>query len=176
MTGKLKYKLANSVLGAIITHALVSWSNSVQTSQCYFDLISRVLLNAWQVNEAGSHIVAAESGDLLYWDMATRKVIHQVPPIPSLVKTLLILYGPPGEAREHPADLLLQEPVALRRRQQEGEQRERVRTLCVEVSAKSRTRIFYNLSVKVCARGNQTVGVRVSFRYIHQGGREIMKF
>ena len=86
MTGKLKYKLANSVLGAIITHALVSWSNSVQTSQCYFDLISRVLLNAWQVNEAGSHIVAAESGDLLYWDMATRKVIHQVPPIPSLVK------------------------------------------------------------------------------------------
>ena len=24
MTGKLKYKLANSVLGAIITHALVS--------------------------------------------------------------------------------------------------------------------------------------------------------
>jgi hypothetical protein len=46
MTGKLKYKLANSVLGAIITHALV--------------------------NEAGSYIVAAESGDLLYWDMATR--------------------------------------------------------------------------------------------------------
>ena len=30
-----------------------------------------------QVNEAGSHIVAAESGDLLYWDMATRKVVHQ---------------------------------------------------------------------------------------------------
>ena len=26
-----------------------------------------------QVNEAGSHIVAAESGDLLYWDMATRQ-------------------------------------------------------------------------------------------------------
>ena len=26
MTGKLKYKLANSVLGAIITHALVSWT------------------------------------------------------------------------------------------------------------------------------------------------------
>jgi WD40 repeat protein len=51
MTGKLKYKLANSVLGAIITHALV--------------------------NEAGSHIVAAESGDLLYWNMATRKVVHQ---------------------------------------------------------------------------------------------------
>jgi len=51
MTGKLKYKLANSVLGAIITHALV--------------------------NEAGTYIVAAESGDLLYWDMATRKVVHQ---------------------------------------------------------------------------------------------------
>ena len=81
MTGKLKYKLANSVLGAIITHALVSWSNSVQTSQCYFDLISRVLLNAWQVNEAGSHIVAAESGDLLYWDMATRKVVHLSRPL-----------------------------------------------------------------------------------------------
>ena len=30
-----------------------------------------------QVNEAGSHIVAAESGDLLYWDMETRKVVHQ---------------------------------------------------------------------------------------------------
>jgi hypothetical protein len=51
MTGKLKYKLANSVLGAIITHALV--------------------------NEAGSHIVAAESGELLYWDMGTQKVVHQ---------------------------------------------------------------------------------------------------
>merc|ERR1711971_1291534 len=67
--------------------------------------------------------------------------------------------GPPGEARTHPADLLLQEPVALRRRQQEGEQRERVWTLCV----------------KVCARGNQTVGVRVSFRYIHQGSDDIRR-
>ena len=36
-----------------------------------------VVTEFMQVNEAGSHIVAAESGDLLYWDMATRKVVHQ---------------------------------------------------------------------------------------------------
>ena len=51
MTGKLLYKLANSVLGAIITHGVL--------------------------NEEGSHTVAAESGDLLYWDMATRQVVFQ---------------------------------------------------------------------------------------------------
>ena len=51
MTGKLKFKLANSALGAIITHALV--------------------------NEEGTHIVSAESGDVLYWDLESRKVIFQ---------------------------------------------------------------------------------------------------
>ena len=51
MTGKLKFKLANSALGAIITHALV--------------------------NEEGSYIVSAESGDVLYWDVKTRNVIFQ---------------------------------------------------------------------------------------------------
>ena len=51
MTGQLKYTLANSALGAIITHALV--------------------------NEEGSYIVAAESGEVLYWDMATRGVVFQ---------------------------------------------------------------------------------------------------
>merc|ERR1711902_158592 len=49
MTGKLKFKLANSVLGAIITQAIV--------------------------NEEGSYVVAAESGELLYWDLNTRKVV-----------------------------------------------------------------------------------------------------
>ena len=48
MTGKLKFRLANSALGAIITHAIV--------------------------NEEGSHVVAAESGDLLYWDLKTKQV------------------------------------------------------------------------------------------------------
>jgi len=48
MTGKLKFRLANSALGAIITHAIV--------------------------NEEGSHVVAAESGDLLYWDLNTKQV------------------------------------------------------------------------------------------------------
>ena len=51
MTGKLKFKLANSALGAIITHALV--------------------------NEEGTHIVSAESGDVLYWDLKSRNVIFQ---------------------------------------------------------------------------------------------------
>lgn len=49
MTGKLKFKLANSALGAIITQAIV--------------------------NEEGSYVVAAESGELLYWDLNTRKVV-----------------------------------------------------------------------------------------------------
>jgi len=51
MTGQLKFKLANSALGAIITHALV--------------------------NEEGTHIVSAESGDVLYWDLKSRNVIFQ---------------------------------------------------------------------------------------------------
>lgn len=51
MTGELKARLANSALGAIITHALV--------------------------NEEGSYIVAAESGDVLYWSLETRSVVFQ---------------------------------------------------------------------------------------------------
>ena len=51
MTGKLKFRLANSALGAIITHAIV--------------------------NEEGSHVVAAESGELLYWNLATREVVFK---------------------------------------------------------------------------------------------------
>ena len=51
MTGKLKFRLANSALGAIITHAIV--------------------------NEEGSHVVAAESGELLYWDLKTREVVFK---------------------------------------------------------------------------------------------------
>ena len=52
MTGHLLFKLNNSALGAIITHGLV--------------------------NEDGTFTVAAESGDVLYWDMKTRQVIFQV--------------------------------------------------------------------------------------------------
>ena len=48
---QLKYTLANSALGAIITHALVT--------------------------EDGGLTVAAESGDVLYWNMEDRKVIFQ---------------------------------------------------------------------------------------------------
>ena len=48
---QLKYTLANSALGAIITHALVT--------------------------EDGGITVAAESGDVLYWNMEERKVIFQ---------------------------------------------------------------------------------------------------
>ena len=51
MTGHLLFKLNNSALGAIITHGLV--------------------------NEDGTFTVAAESGDVLYWDMKTRQVIFQ---------------------------------------------------------------------------------------------------
>ena len=47
----MKYTLANSALGAIITHALVT--------------------------EDGGLTVAAESGDVLYWNMEDRKVIFQ---------------------------------------------------------------------------------------------------
>ena len=48
----MKYTLANSALGAIITHALVT--------------------------EDGGITVAAESGDVLYWNMEERTVIFQV--------------------------------------------------------------------------------------------------
>lgn len=51
MTGHLLFKLNNSALGAIITHGLV--------------------------NEEGTYTVAAESGDVLYWDMKTKKVVFQ---------------------------------------------------------------------------------------------------
>ena len=51
MTGKLKFTLANSALGSIITHALV--------------------------NEEGTFIVSAESGDVLYWSIEDRSVIFQ---------------------------------------------------------------------------------------------------
>ena len=51
MTGKLKFRLANSALGAIITHAIV--------------------------NEEGTHVVASESGDILYWNLKTREVVFQ---------------------------------------------------------------------------------------------------
>ena len=47
----MKYTLANSAMGAIITHALVT--------------------------EDGRFTVAAESGDVLYWNMKERKVIFQ---------------------------------------------------------------------------------------------------
>ena len=49
---QMKYTLANSALGAIITHALVT--------------------------EDGGITVAAESGDVLYWNMEERTVIFQV--------------------------------------------------------------------------------------------------
>ena len=51
MTGKMKYLLANASLGAIITHAIV--------------------------NEAGTHIVAAECGEILYWCLETREVVYR---------------------------------------------------------------------------------------------------
>ena len=51
MTGRLKFTLSNSTLGAIITHALVT--------------------------ENGKYIVSAESGDVLYWNVAEKKVIYQ---------------------------------------------------------------------------------------------------
>ena len=51
ITGKLKFKLANTQLGAIVTHAIV--------------------------NEEGSYIISAESGDVLYWNVEERKVVFQ---------------------------------------------------------------------------------------------------
>ena len=134
----------------------------------YFDLLR-------QVNEAGTYIVAAESGDLLYWDMATRKVVPSSPAIGCQHPTCP--GGPPGEAREYPADLLLQEPVALCRRQQERKQGQRIRALRVQVFRKSSNLTeIGKLLFKVCARGNQTMGVRVSICYIHQGWYVIKLF
>ena len=51
LTGKLKTKLAESVLGAIVTHALVT--------------------------DNGEYIVAAESGFVLYWKVDEEKVIFK---------------------------------------------------------------------------------------------------
>ena len=51
MTGKLKFTLANSALGSIITHTLV--------------------------NEEGTFIVSAESENVLYWSIEDRSVIFQ---------------------------------------------------------------------------------------------------
>ena len=49
MTGKMKFTLANSAMGSIITHAIV--------------------------NEEGTFIVAAESGEILIWDLQRREVV-----------------------------------------------------------------------------------------------------
>ena len=49
MLGKLLYTLANSSLGAIITHAVLT--------------------------EDGTHLAAAESGDLIYWSLQSKQVI-----------------------------------------------------------------------------------------------------
>ena len=49
MLGKLLYTLANSSLGAIITHAVLT--------------------------EDGLHLATAESGDLIYWNLKSRAVI-----------------------------------------------------------------------------------------------------
>ena len=51
MTGKLKFTLANSGLGTIITHALV--------------------------NEEASYIVAVDSGDVVYWHLERKEVIFK---------------------------------------------------------------------------------------------------
>ena len=51
LTGKLTSKLADSALGAIVTFAKVTTS--------------------------GTYIIAAESGYLLYWDVAKKEVIYK---------------------------------------------------------------------------------------------------
>lgn len=51
MTGKLKFKLADSALGAIVTHAFVT--------------------------SDGEHIVAAESGFVIYWNVEEKKVFFK---------------------------------------------------------------------------------------------------
>ena len=49
MTGHLKYTLAKNEMGAIVTQAVI--------------------------NEDGDKIVAAESGEILFWDMETKSII-----------------------------------------------------------------------------------------------------
>ena len=51
LTGKLKSKLADSALGAIVTHALVTSS--------------------------GEYIIAAESGFVIYWNVAKEEVLYK---------------------------------------------------------------------------------------------------
>ena len=51
LTGKLKSKMADSALGAIITHAIVT--------------------------SDGKYIISAESGFVLYWDLSKEKVIYR---------------------------------------------------------------------------------------------------
>ena len=51
LTGKLESKLADSALGAIVTHAIVT--------------------------SDGKYIISAESGFVLYWDLETKKVIFR---------------------------------------------------------------------------------------------------
>ena len=117
-----------------------------------------ILLLACQVNEAGSHIVAAESGDLLYWDMGTQKVVHQ-------------------EKQEHIQQIFFYKSqsrcVVVSKKGSKGNES----GLCVSRSVKpvqnQNEKQLNSLSVQVCTRGNQTVGVRVSFRYIHQGETRI---
>lgn len=51
LTGKLKSKLADSALGAIVTHALIT--------------------------KSGEYILAAESGNVMYWNVAEKVVIYK---------------------------------------------------------------------------------------------------
>ena len=50
-TGKLKFTLANTALGAIVTHAVV--------------------------NDEGDHVAAAESGEILYWNVNTKSIVFR---------------------------------------------------------------------------------------------------
>ena len=69
MTGKLKFKLANSALGAIITQALVNEEGT--HGMLHSSVLRRVLMIFL------SAVVAAESGELLYWDIRSKKVIFK---------------------------------------------------------------------------------------------------
>ena len=50
-TGKLKFTLANTALGAIVTHAVV--------------------------NDEGDHVAAAESGEILYWNLDSQSIVFR---------------------------------------------------------------------------------------------------
>ena len=50
MTGALRYTLAKNEMGAIVTHAVV--------------------------NEEGDTVIAAESGEILFWDLETRSPVY----------------------------------------------------------------------------------------------------